>query len=164
MEHRLASPRSIMAVIALIGLGGVLSSRAQHAPLFAYRIDFTTGISQASSKFIYEGAKSQDPNAVVRIEPDAQFVLLYLQSSLDLDLFQASINGSGLVISQMARLRNGEWTERSHVDQDPTTGLPAYVDTGDPAHDNLVYELAKRAWLESRSASQDEPAVPAEEQ
>lgn len=153
-----------MAALALIGLWGVLSSHAQHAPLLAYRIDFTTVISQANSKFIYEGAKSQDPNAVVRIEPEAQFVLLYLQSSLDLDLFQASINGSGLVISQMMRLRNGARTERSHVDQDPTTGLPAFVDTGDPAHDNLVYELAKRAWLENRSATQDEPAVPVEEQ
>jgi hypothetical protein len=132
---------------------------AQKAPEHAYTIRFSEPISQPQEKFIHEALRNQDPDALVWIDAAEQQVLTRVHAPLDRDQLQADLLPSGAVIFYLGRPVADHPSQKS-AEASTEMQLPAFKDTGDPATDNVRYELEKKAWIEAHPAQYDQLTLP----
>ncbi len=146
------------ASCALLALTGVLTGfqgLAQKPFEQEYLIRFSTTVSLLQQKFIYEGLRSQDPDALVWINPNEQNTLVRVHTPLDKNLLQASVDPSGLVIDYLGPV-HGDQQQLKSVLESSEQELPQYKDTGDHGNDNARYETVKKAWIETHPVQYDQ--------
>ncbi len=132
---------------------------AQKATEYAYTIAFTEPITQTHEKFILEGLRSQDPDALVWFNAAEQNVLTRVHSPLDRDQLQAFLLSCGAVITYLGRPVTDHVALKSSRN-DMELGLPDLIDTGAPATDNVRYELEKKAWVEAHPTEYEQLTRP----
>lgn len=153
------SPGMVRSALSLIGLLSTMLCLAQRAPELAYTIQFSTVIDQAQEKFIHEGLRSQDPDALVWINALEQNVLTCVHATLDRDQLQTALAPCGLVITYFGRPRADHAVAKS-TSVDSEEPMPAFKDTGDPSLDNARYEVEKKAWIDAHPATYEQLTSP----
>ena len=137
----------LTCALSLSGFVAVPSSMKAQKPMELDRIiEFSTPFTQAHSKFIHEGVTDQDPGALVWIDTSLQEVLLRVHVELDRDQLQQVLGQAGLTITYLGHPRHEVGSIRAAAPGGGGT-KPVYVDTGDPATDNVRYELRKKNWI-----------------
>jgi hypothetical protein len=147
MKPWLDSPRPILAVVALIGYFGQSHCTAQSGEIYAYRIQFTSEITDARSKFVQEALRDQDPDPLTWFESGSRVLFAYVHAPLDVSALGQAIVPSGLGIAHSGPIDEGVPIGGSAS----SSSMPEQLDTGDPVRDALRYELAKRGWIAEHS-------------
>lgn len=148
--------RSAFVLVAVF-MGAVCI--AQKAPEHTYAIGFSAPITLAQDKFIHEALRSQDPDALVWINASERNALTSVHAALDRDQLQTDIAASGAVITYLGRPVADHPSQKS-AEASTEVQLPIFKDTGDPATDNVRYELEKKAWIDAHPAAYELLTLP----
>lgn len=102
-------------------------------------------------KQAYTAVASLGLNAICFPDTMSQRVIVEMDQPLVPSLLLGVFLDRGLPATILSV--NGEpWSEEAALRSDP----PSFVATGDPAHDNAVYETAKAAWIRANRAAYEE--------
>ena len=141
--------RTKMVWGALLFIVGV--AHAQGPPSLDHEIHFTTPITDAGVKYLYEGLTAQDPDIEIWVDRPTQSALARTIVHLDQSELQEAIAPSGLVIGYMGLLGThpAEVNERSGTH---AGDFPEYIDTGNAALDAANFLALKAAWYARQGA------------
>lgn len=118
-----------VVAVALTLLTNALSAQTSTVHLFQAAAE----VDHATLKMMLHEVRLIDPAA--RISVDGRNVKVIAAADVSGTQLLAALNSHGAACT------------RSEPDQDPSTGMPIRVDTGDPTGDDARYAAAKQAWI-----------------
>lgn len=132
------SLRSLLALLPAVLLSTSLF--AQSGVVLVFRSD--APIDGMRAKQAMEAIKALDHQAI---------------ASWEADVLKVRIDG-GIGLEQVVHALNQGDAVYAAMSDDPRTGMPIRIDTGDPAGDDLRYQQAKAAWLQAHPQPGNHPS------
>lgn len=141
--RRAALNLSLLAALSLASIGQADAQKpAEHD--FLMRLSGMTGRDQ--EKIVRASFNDQDPSALVSIDTPAQEVKIRTVVALDRPALEAAYGPYGISIISLQPIGVPLLSVRASA-ADVLPGFPVFVDTGDPLHDEAVYQSNKSAWI-----------------
>ena len=131
---------SLLLVSALLFCGEL---RAQEA--FYYRADVPELTHRLEMKEMYTAVADLGGHATCAPDTVLHSVELFSPVAIDPVLFTEVLTAHGFTLSTFVRTNE----EGGLLPLPDPNAFPAFVDTGDPVHDNAIYDAAKAAWIAS---------------
>ncbi len=141
--RRAALKLSLLAALSFACIGRADAQKAAKRD-FLMTVAGMTGRDQ--EKIVRASLNDQDPSAFVSVDAPAQQVKIRTIVSLDRPALEAAFAPYGVTIISLEPIAVSHFSERVSA-ADALPGFPVFVDTGDPVHDEAVYQSNKAAWI-----------------
>lgn len=134
--ERLCTPLSLVCALLFCS-----DLRAQET--FYYRADVPALAHRLEMKDMYTAVADLGGHATCAPDTILHLVEVFSPAEIDEVVFQEVMTAHGFTVTSFKRTN-----EEGYVLPLPDpNAFPAFVDTGDPEHDNAVYAAAKAAWI-----------------